>query len=287
MDVTTQQDTLSNRPLGDSERARFFVSARNGGLECLEATFRTHVYAPHAHETYVVGTVVAGCETFLCRGERHYVGPGDLTFVNPLEVHDGEPFEGAYSYRMSYPTVALMARAAVEVSGRDGTGSPFFRAPCVRDPDGAALFVAAHRLMDAGTEPLAAEEALLRAMALAVARHAGVRPQRLGCEAGPVARACALIEGRYADDLSLDDLAAAARLPRHLLIRAFRRETGATPHSYLVNRRVLAARAMLQAGAAPADVALAVGFFDQSHLTRAFKARYAVTPGAYRAAFRH
>lgn len=287
MQVTTQQDTLAERPLQPAERARFFVSARHDGLECLDATFRTHVYAPHAHETYVVGTVTAGCETFLCRGARHYIGPGDLTFVNPLEMHDGEPFDGGYSYRMSYPTVSLIARVAHEVSGRDDGGTPCFPTPCVPDAEGAALFEAAHRLMETGSDPLAAEETLLRALARLVVRHAGVRPRRLGQETGPVARACRLVEERLSDDLSLDDLSAAAGLPRHLLIRAFRRETGTTPHSYLVNRRVLAARALLQSGAMPADAALAVGFFDQSHLTRAFKARYGVTPGVYRAAFRH
>lgn len=285
MDVISQRDTLANRPLGSAERARFFVSARHDGLECLEATFRTHVYAPHAHETYVVGTVLAGCETFLCRGARHYVGPGDLTFVNPLEVHDGEPFEDGYTYRMSYPTAALVRAAACEVSGRTEPHLPFFAAPRVRDPEGAGLFVAAHRLVEAGTDGLAAEEALLRALAMLVTRHAGVRPLALGREPGPVTRARTLIEARFADDLSLGDLAVAAGLPRHLLIRAFRQETGTTPHAYLVNRRVLAARHLLRCGAAPSEVALAVGFFDQSHLTRAFKARFGVTPGAYRAAY--
>ncbi|WP_293863167.1 AraC family transcriptional regulator [uncultured Alsobacter sp.] len=287
MDVTSQRSTLDDRPLGKAERARFFVSERHGGLECLEATFRTHVYAPHAHETFVVGTVVAGCETFLCRGARHYVGPDDLTFVNPLEVHDGEPFEDGYSYRMSYPTVDFVAAAAREVAGEASARMPYFAQPCVRDPEGAALFVQAHRLLDQGEDALAGDEALLGVMALLVARHGGVRPRSLGQEAAPVKRAQALIDDRFADDLSLDDLAAAAGLPRHLLIRAFRRETGATPHSYLVNRRVLEARSLLRSGVSPAEAALAVGFFDQSHLTRAFKARHGVTPGAYRAAFRH
>jgi AraC-like DNA-binding protein len=102
-----------------------------------------------------------------------------------------------------------------------------------------------------------------------------------------VARARAAMDQRFGDDLSLEVLAEEAGLPRHLLIRAFRRETGTTPHAYLVNRRVLAAGQLMRTGVMPSDAALAVGFFDQSHLTRAFKARFGVTPGAYRAAFQH
>jgi AraC-like DNA-binding protein len=285
MNVVTQRETLDSHPLGEAERARFFVSPQHGGLECLSATFRTHVYAPHAHETYVVGTVIEGCETFVCRGVRHYVGPDDLTFVNPLEMHDGEPFENGYSYRMTYPGTALMAEAAEEATGR--ASLPFFRAPLIRDPEGVALFLSAHRSLEQGDDPLLGEETLLRAMALLVSRHGDLPLRPLGSETGPVAKARALIETRYDEALSLDDIARAAGLPRHLLIRAFRKETGTTPHSYLVNRRILAARALLRGGTRPADAALAVGFFDQSHLTRAFKARHGVTPGAYRAAFQH
>ncbi len=285
MNVVTQRETLGLSPLGNTERARFFVSPQHGDLECLSATFRTHVYAPHAHETYVVGTVVEGCETFVCRGARHYVGPDDLTFVNPLEMHDGEPYEGGYSYRMTYPGPALMAEAALEATGRPTL--PSFRAPCVRDPEGVALFLSAHRALEQDEDRLLGEETLLRAMALLVSRHGDLPFRPLGRETGPVARARALIDSRYDESLSLEDLARAAGLPRHLLIRAFRKETGTTPHSYLVNRRTLAARALLRAGTSPADAAFAVGFFDQSHLTRAFKARHGVTPGAYRAAFQH
>lgn len=283
MDAITQRESLEAAPLATRERARFFVSPRHDSLECLSATFRTHIYAPHAHETYVVGTVVDGCETFLCRGARHYIGPGQFTFVHPLDVHDGEPFEDGYTYRMSYPSVGLMTEVAEEVTGV--SAAPFFPSPCVDDPDAAVLFAQAHRLIEDGADPLAADETLLRCLTVLVTRHAGLTPLALGSESGPVRRAMALIEQRYGDELSLDFLAREAGLPRHLLIRAFRRETGATPHSYLVNRRALAAGAMLRSGATPSDAALAVGFFDQSHLTRAFKARFGVTPGAYRAAF--
>jgi AraC-like DNA-binding protein len=283
MEIVSQRDMLEAEPPAPRERARFFVAARHDSLECLSATFRTHVYAPHAHETYVVGMVVEGCETFLCRGARHYIGAGQFTFVNPLEVHDGEPFTDGYTYRMSYPSLGLMEQVAREVTGV--AAAPFFPSPCVDDPEAALLFGRAHRLIEAGTDPLAADEALLRSLGLLVTRHAGLRPLVLGRESGAIRKAAALIDQRYGEDLSLDVISQAAGLPRHLLIRAFRKETGATPHSYLVNRRALAAGALLRDGASPSDAALAVGFFDQSHLTRAFKSRFGVTPGAYRAAF--
>jgi AraC-like ligand binding domain len=72
----TQAETLAAIPLAAGEGARFFGATRFPGLDCLTATFRTYVYAAHTHETYVVGTVDAGCETWNARGARHYAGPG-------------------------------------------------------------------------------------------------------------------------------------------------------------------------------------------------------------------
>jgi AraC-like DNA-binding protein len=99
-----------------------------------------------------------------------------------------------------------------------------------------------------------------------------------------VARVKALLARRYAEDVPLALLAAEARLSPAHLIRTFRRQTGFTPHAWLVNRRIEAAKARLRSGESPAQVATAVGFCDQAHLTRAFKARIGVTPGAYRQA---
>jgi AraC-like DNA-binding protein len=64
-------------------------------------------------------------------------------------------------------------------------------------------------------------------------------------------------------------------------VRSFSRQFGLTPHAYLIGRRVEAARRLLLEGVAPADVATAVGFYDQAHLTRHFKRHTATTPASY------
>ncbi len=265
-----QEQALAETPLKAGERAHLFAARRFDGLEFLAATFRTHAYAPHAHDTYAIGTILTGCEIWHARGRRLYAGPGDLVMNQPLDVHDGAPSEGGYRYRMSYPGLDV--------------GTPFFREPVVHDPDGAALFAVAHRLLEEGADALAGEEALLQAYAAMLARHADLGPRPIGREPGPVDRARALIEARYDEDLSLAEIGAAVGLPRHHLIRAFRVETGLTPHAFLVDVRVRRARDRLRRGEAPVAVAAATGFSDQAHLTRAFKARLGVTPGAFRAA---
>lgn len=100
----------------------------------------------------------------------------------------------------------------------------------------------------------------------------------------PVARAVQHIRAHFAEDLALADIAAAAQVSPFHLARLFKQATGRTPHQYLIEVRVESARALLTAGAnrSLAEVAEAVGFADQSHLTRHMKRLLGVTPGGLR-----
>lgn len=64
-------------------------------------------------------------------------------------------------------------------------------------------------------------------------------------------------------------------------IRRFKAATGMTPGSYRLNLRINGARRLLASGTALSEAAYAMGFADQAHLQRAFKAHHALTPGCY------
>lgn len=82
----------------------------------------------------------------------------------------------------------------------------------------------------------------------------------------------------------LADLAVEAGMSRFRFLRSFAHANGLTPHSYLLQRRIHLARRLLAKGTAPAEVAFASGFSDQSHLNRTFIRHFGVTPAAYRTA---
>jgi AraC-like DNA-binding protein len=128
------------------------------------------------------------------------------------------------------------------------------------------------------------DEAFTTALTLLVRRHSAsdARGRRLGREAAPIRRARQLADDSFMQDLTLNDLAAAAGLSRYYFLRAFRREVGVTPHAYLTGRRIAAAKGLLDGNVPLSEVALACGFYDQSHFTRSFKGCTGVTPGQYR-----
>ena len=70
--------------------------------------------------------------------------------------------------------------------------------------------------------------------------------------------------------------------PVHLA-RAFRRYFHVSPSEYVSRCRIWRARTLLVTSRLPlAEIALEVGFSDQSHLTNAFRRETAMTPAAYR-----
>ncbi|MFZ5558705.1 MAG: helix-turn-helix transcriptional regulator [Pseudomonadota bacterium] len=91
-----------------------------------------------------------------------------------------------------------------------------------------------------------------------------------------------LIETRLADDLSMAELAAEAGLSASHFREAFAQATGASPSRYVAERRIERAKGLLAREAGLAEIALACGFADQSHLTRRFREATGLTPKAWR-----
>lgn len=88
---------------------------------------------------------------------------------------------------------------------------------------------------------------------------------------------------RLADDgagvAPLAELATLAGCGRYRLIRRFRAATGLTQHAWQLDRRINRALHSPRERGELADVAHRLGFSDQSHFQRVFKAYVGSTPG--------
>lgn len=91
------------------------------------------------------------------------------------------------------------------------------------------------------------------------------------------------IEENLTKDLTLAEIADVAHMSPHYFSRAFRNSTGVPPHSYVIDRRIEKAKALLSDNDLRlVEVGLSVGFQNQSHLTTLFHKRTGVTPKVYR-----
>lgn len=97
-------------------------------------------------------------------------------------------------------------------------------------------------------------------------------------------RALDLIHDEYFRSISLDELTGVTGLSRAQFIRRFRSVFGKSPHAYLIDYRIAVAKQRLKSGKPVtfAQLALDLGFSDQSHFHRHFRAITGASPAAFR-----
>jgi AraC-like DNA-binding protein len=103
----------------------------------------------------------------------------------------------------------------------------------------------------------------------------------------PLWAARRVIDERFAEPLTVEEIARVAGLSRFHFIRAFRRTFGCTPGRYLRQRRLTRARQLLASSDLPVtDVCFAVGFESLGSFCTLFRRSEGETPIAYRARIR-
>jgi AraC-like DNA-binding protein len=113
-----------------------------------------------------------------------------------------------------------------------------------------------------------------------LARMAFVPPAR------HLLRAKDLADARYAERLTVNDMARAAGLSRAHFSREFSRAFGESPHAYLLTRRLERAAALLRStDNSVADICFSVGLRSVGSFTSRFTRTYGRSPTAYRASF--
>jgi len=100
-------------------------------------------------------------------------------------------------------------------------------------------------------------------------------------------RAHDLIKSRYLEHLTANEIAGAVGVHPVTLAREFRRQYGCTMGQMVRRERIdFACQELVKRDASVAAIAIAAGFYDQSHFARTFKKLIGVTPNSYRHNFR-
>jgi AraC-like DNA-binding protein len=100
-----------------------------------------------------------------------------------------------------------------------------------------------------------------------------------------IARATDLLHSNYADGVDLTELAKCAGMSKYHFLRLFKLVHGLTPHTYLQRKRIAAAVRLLESTTITVrEVAVKVGFADDSTLVRQMRRWTRRTPGQVRAA---
>ena len=255
------------------------------GIESVRAHFVGHAYDPHWHDSFLVGVTEQGVQQFDCRRVRHRSTPGHVFLLEPGEIHDGHaPTEDGFTYSTLYlePTwVDSQLRSLFEHA--PGDSLPSFADTLCHDERLAratALAFQAVHTQDLRIVRQTAMDDLLACLTRHLHWRRRLNPDpRLPLTAQ---RARDYLHANLERDIGLEDLAQACGIDRFRLTRAFKAAFGLAPHAYLIQLRLARARRLLAQGQTPTEVAMALGFADQSHLGRWFRRAYQLTPADYR-----
>ena len=250
-------------------------------VEMRQATQSPACYQTHSHDEFSVGVIDTGTARYRNRQHINTVQQGMTVMINPGEAHSCNPDPGQrWSYRMLFidaQWLGQLQRAALPLKGGDYT--PF---ACISStaPACARQFDDLFQTLAQEINPLAADEKLI-CFLMARGFHHPLGTREKAPAERPLVRARELILDQLAENITLTSMAEVAGLSPYHLIRRFKQAYGQTPHAFQLDQRINRGKQLLKQGQAIVDVALQLGFADQSHFQRHFKSRHALTPLVY------
>lgn len=252
------------------------------GVELLHLADPAFAFAPHMHDAYVFWFNAHGAERVRIGGVSGILQPDSFGVVAPGETHANHAVTRRRSLESLYVDEAVVADVAAQLELPASRAA--FASRLQRDPQARQALMRLHAALMRGTDAFFLRQEFLEAFALLLGRHGEARrPRPLPDAPEKVRLAEAIMREAPGSATGVDELAARCGCTACHLIRLFRRHRGMTPHALLMDLRLSRAKDLLASGTPIADAAARAGFTDQSHLTRRFRARFALTPGTYRA----
>lgn len=268
-----------------SEEVQYSRTNEFPGLVLGTARFAAFRFEPHYHLDSHIALVADGVQRQSFRGESLLLSRGTIQLMPAGEVHDGiAAADESYTLRTFRLSPDLLKGLGEEVTGKHAL--PSLAPAVVHDSALADELLRIHAALQYSTaDPLQDDARVLDLFESLFSRL--LRPVPISVPGTlsqqQLRRLRDFMEAHLADKIVLDDLACTLNLDRFRFLKLFKRTVGMTPHAWLLRLRLEKAIEMLKThgGESIAEVAQAVGFFDQSHFTRAFRQAYGVAPSRF------
>jgi AraC family transcriptional activator of pobA len=255
----------------------------------------------HAHDFLVLVYVERSGGSVALDERAWIVEAGDAVVIAPGEVVSAGPRGGFEGWTAFFPADILGPASPgsflswrthpllFPFVGRAGGGAHRLRVPATKRAGWSARFAALERELDERRDGYAeAALAHLSLLLVDLSRLAGDAVAGLRIRDEPLlAEVFAVVEARYAERLSLRDVARAVGLTPGHLTTVVRTRTGRTVQEWIAERRMAEARRLLAGTDLTVDaVGRRVGYGDAGYFIRVFRRRHRVTPLQWRRAGR-
>ena len=242
----------------------------------------------HYHEFCKLLLLVSGKGGYVVDGQRYLLQPGDVVLVDSRSIHrpeleSGSPYERIIIY-ISPEFLQKMSTADCDLMGifAQDTGHVLR----LKESERKKIFTMTAALekelsgSDYGRE-LISNSYLLRLL-VEIGRQRrrkdAYNPHPVIPQNPRVLEWMAYIDQHLAEDLDMDSLAEQFYISKYHMMRLFHRETGFTIHTYLLQRRLLMARQLIEKGMRTTEACYRCGFRSYSSFTRAYNKHLGSTP---------
>jgi AraC-like DNA-binding protein len=251
---------------------------------------------PHFHSGYVIGYLFSG--QYHCRlnqKQNYKYGPGEITLLNPGEVHQDFSSTQERDYISVNIQERLFARGLDDFGARAGARPSFFRPRMQTDTQVGEIFEALRRAIDGhNIEREFVIRGLVARLALYLSGHltpTSFHPRKSELDKATtrweIRRGIELLRDTYTQQFDLDRFARVVGLSKYYLEKVFKKSTGLSPYQFVIQLRVERAKLLLASTSRSLiDISMELGFFDQSHFTNSFRHFTGNSPLAYRLATR-
>ena len=262
-------------------KVRTFQLSDQLGIEAIFGQDIGNAFRRHIHRTFIFGLVEQGSRKIICSGQSFSVERNEVFILNPGQIHACE-CSPDHCYRVLSIAPQYMHALLLEETRYKEHKTHF---PNVAYGNGRiaekmhSIFAS---ISGEGVQEIALQKTF-EFLQYTIRRHA--KPQRLTNQnkalGAPTKTACRYLQEHFAEKVSLANLAQEALLSPFHLQRVFMEQIGVTPHEYLQAYRVAEARKRLITSEETADLAVQLGFCDQSHFSRVFRKIMGVSPRRY------
>jgi AraC family transcriptional regulator len=272
-------------------RARFLpnapiISSHKAGWEniCLEYYQQPPFESPQ-HYTRNYGLIIHLQNQSLHRKideceQVENIKPGDVAVIPPHVVH------WAATAKKSEFLVILLDSNLISTSGcellhKDNVKIiPNFSKP---DPLIYQIGLALKTALKDGVKCRFYAESMATALAAHLLQHYSAINFEYECRSGlskpKLQKATEFILNHLGEDLSISAIANEVSMSKYHFARLFKQSTGLSPYQYVIKCRIDRAKLLLTKGKSQiSEIALEVGFADQSQFTRHFKRLVGITP---------
>ena len=239
----------------------------------------------HSHYYAEVFYIMEGKGFFRVDSRQFPIHPGDLVVINPYTPHTELSFaENPLAY-------IVLGIDGVQFRTSDGQEQPCFFLTGEQTCSDYRFYMESI-LRECEERQECYQEVcsgLTQTLLALLRRHLSRRSLSLG--RAKVTSECARIQqymdDHFAENITLDTLAALTHMNKHYLVHAFNKEIGCSPISYLLARRITESKRLLETSDYPvSEVGLVMGFSSASYFSQRFKKAVGVTPQEYRRAIR-